>query len=292
MCVGSCCTGSEQTSMSLRFFTFTIWLLLAASQSGCQLVDFSLSDNQRPLSPDVLRALESQLRRDTWQRNPQVSPLETTVSGRPLHGQLNANRWRFGDPRFNRYVTQIDQQNHSTDEKPLVKSGSQKPPTSSVPWQGLAANSPNGLLDEIQAEQSRAGSRGNQNVSVEGTRYLAKLAKRDDIVGWNAAILWAQRDPLSARNVQAILSELVMHPPEFDPQTGNRKTVSALKKIFPDARQKSNKRSSKSGSSSSEDPLKKSTEQINREEDLRKKKKKPKDESNSPFNRLIEKLTQ
>ena len=292
MCVGCCCTGIEQTGMSLRFLTFTIWLLLAASQSGCQLVDFSLSENQRPLSPDVLRALESQLRRDSWQRNPRVSPLETTVSGRPLHGQLNANRWRFGDPLFDRFVTQIDQQNQSTDENQPEKNGLPKSPTSSVPWQGLAANSPKELLDEIQAEQSRAGPQSNQATSVEGTQYLAKLAKRDDIVGWNAAILWAQRDPLSARNVQAMLRELVIHPPEFDPQTGNRKAVSALKKFFPDARQTSENLSSKSESSLPEGSLEKLTEQINRESDLRKKKNKPKGESKSLIDLLTEKLIQ
>ena len=47
--------------------------------------------------------------------------------------------------------------------------------------------------------------------------WFAAVAKRKDMAGWNAAILWAHYDPGAAREAVDVLSQLVLHPPRYTP---------------------------------------------------------------------------
>src|SRR5262245_2933276 len=48
--------------------------------------------------------------------------------------------------------------------------------------------------------------------------WFSNLAKKDDLAGWNAAMLWAQYDPSAAREAADILSRLVQRPPCYQPE--------------------------------------------------------------------------
>jgi HEAT repeat protein len=58
----------------------------------------------------------------------------------------------------------------------------------------------------------------------EGVRCLRRLARFDNLVGWNAAILWAQQDPVSAVEVADRLQKLVVHPPQYVAETSEGAT--------------------------------------------------------------------
>jgi HEAT repeat protein len=49
----------------------------------------------------------------------------------------------------------------------------------------------------------------------EGVRCLRHLAHSDNLVGWNAAIIWAQQDPVSAVEIADVLQRLVVNPPQY-----------------------------------------------------------------------------
>jgi HEAT repeat protein len=45
--------------------------------------------------------------------------------------------------------------------------------------------------------------------------WFAALARRNDLSGWNAAILWSHYDPIAAREAVDVLARLVQHPPSY-----------------------------------------------------------------------------
>jgi HEAT repeat protein len=55
----------------------------------------------------------------------------------------------------------------------------------------------------------------------DGVRCLRRLAHSDNVVGWNAAILWAQQDPVSAVEVADLLQKLVVNPPQYLAETSD-----------------------------------------------------------------------
>ena len=62
-------------------------------------------------------------------------------------------------------------------------------------------------------EKGRAGE--SLTAMDEGLLALRRLAHTDNLVGWNAAILWAQQDPSSAVEVADVLQKLVVSPPQY-----------------------------------------------------------------------------
>ncbi len=63
----------------------------------------------------------------------------------------------------------------------------------------------------------------------DGVRCLRRLAHADNLVGWNAAILWAQQDPTSAVEVADVLQKLVVNPPQYVAENGRRAIASSIK---------------------------------------------------------------
>ncbi len=71
------------------------------------------------------------------------------------------------------------------------------------------------------AESSEAGCRPAPGESAVGETavndWFATLARRNDLAGWNAAILWAHYDPIAARQASGVLALLVKQPPSYTP---------------------------------------------------------------------------
>lgn len=61
-----------------------------------------------------------------------------------------------------------------------------------------------------------------------GVLCLRRLAHGDNLVGWNAAILWAQHDPLSAVEIADVLEKLIINPPQYVADEGEE-PASAIK---------------------------------------------------------------
>jgi len=79
---------------------------------------------------------------------------------------------------------------------------------------------------------SHAASRRPGNAK---NNSLAVLAKRDDLVGWNAAILLSQRDPRAAGEVVETLERLVLHPPSYVPEgrfSDDRDSLAPIERRF------------------------------------------------------------
>ena len=72
------------------------------------------------------------------------------------------------------------------------------------------------MLDQLESEPRRAGDANPRAVSA---RQLRELARRDDLAGWNAAILLARRDPAHGIDVAKVLERLVTKPPQYDSDT-------------------------------------------------------------------------
>jgi HEAT repeat protein len=54
------------------------------------------------------------------------------------------------------------------------------------------------------------------NVSSRSERLLELLSQRDELVGWNAAILWARRNPAGSQRVVGVLERLIVDPPDYE----------------------------------------------------------------------------
>jgi HEAT repeat protein len=90
-------------------------------------------------------------------------------------------------------------------------------------WDGLW---PLTIADILHpADKSSKDSSGAVSPPMdEGVRCLRRLARSDNLVGWNAAILWAQQDPISAVEVADRLQKLIVNPPRYVAETGDGPT--------------------------------------------------------------------
>jgi HEAT repeat protein len=116
-------------------------------------------------------------------------------------------------------------------------------------WDGFWPLTVSDLLH--RAEKTPAGSRVAATPATnEGVRCLRRLAHADNLVGWNAAILWAQHDPASAVEVADILETLIVNPPQYVAEDNSRSSL--VNKEGPShARQANAKQTSDDKSSSS-----------------------------------------
>eukprot|EP00913_Durusdinium_trenchii_P028277 g26505.t1 len=186
-------------------------MLLLTPGLGCRLFNVASPSDDPTLSGDVLDALSLQLRRDAWQINPRRSLLKTTANGRLLEAESARDYWRFATPVVRKFVAPSNApatvNAMANDSRSRIDSMNRE----DVPWSGWTATTPAETLAE-----SGIDSR------YEGLRYLAALVEQDGLVGWNAAILYAQRDPATAHRLAPILERLVVDPPYYDPQSGRQ----------------------------------------------------------------------
>ncbi|MCH7688753.1 MAG: hypothetical protein IH899_19070 [Planctomycetes bacterium] len=196
-----------------RFFLLTVLLVAGLpSLSGCRLrsVESAFLDNS--LSAELLDAVSFELNRDVWSRDTSWTP-KTSVVSQPKSDRRTWNsRLVFGDQSVYDLLNQIDalslEQFHNSDDAgtkavaPVLHEDS----TSRV------------IPSKIHSEIAK-GTSPNSNL---GNRYLTALARRDDLSGWNAAIILAQRDPRSTAAFSKTLKELATTRLYYDHETKQR----------------------------------------------------------------------
>jgi HEAT repeat protein len=97
-------------------------------------------------------------------------------------------------------------------------------PESDSHWDGFWPLTVADLLH--RGDKTPAGSPGAATVAAnEGVQCLRRLAHADNLVGWNAAILWAQQDPASAVEVADLLETLIVHPPQYVAEDDRRSSL-------------------------------------------------------------------
>jgi HEAT repeat protein len=97
-------------------------------------------------------------------------------------------------------------------DQPIATSSERE---SSAQWDGFWPLTVSDLLHPNESNSSRHRASAN-----EGTDCLRRLAHSDNLVGWNAAILWAQQDPNSAVEIADVLQKLIVQPPQYVAEVG------------------------------------------------------------------------
>ncbi len=190
------------------------------SVAGCQMFDvetlrnpFAALSDQTPATSRLTDAIADTLDADAWTANHEWSPV--TEPGSPLHGLRAARalpRWLF---------------------RPVVATGKPLFMVEDV----IAAYYTDSNHDSVAASTDSRSA-----IEREAITQLSIIAHRDDLVGWNAAILLAHRDARSARPFVTVLAQLVGDPPMIgdDPNEENKKSTIVIGKaprpISPDMR--------------------------------------------------------
>jgi HEAT repeat protein len=92
-------------------------------------------------------------------------------------------------------------------EQPTATSSERE---SSAQWDGFWPLTVSDLLHPSDTNSSKHRASVN-----EGVDCLRRLARSNNLVGWNAAILWAQQDANSAVEIADVLQTLIVHPPQY-----------------------------------------------------------------------------
>ncbi len=161
--------------------------------TGCRVVNvdslwarFS-GEAESPETSRLTDALADALDADAWTENPEWSPVTEPAS--PLRGLRYAEsnpRWLFRPARgTGQSVFSVD---HVIRTYAIDRGDGQT-----------------GTFDDRQTEVNR-----------EAITHLSAIARRDDLAGWNAAILLAQRDAKAARPYVTVLAHLVGAPPTIE----------------------------------------------------------------------------
>jgi HEAT repeat protein len=212
----------------------------------------SVASTSPPTGSGLLQVIRSTLGSESWQSNhtwTAKAEWEHRRMGFPLAKDL---RWRFAknwDASFEKDETTISIDAPASTAKQTAAPSSKpaKGDTAENPVKGAAADSKTAAATATpkdQAEKTTADSAPPESVAHwdglwpltvadllhrpdktstgaaappmnEGVRCLRQLAHADNLVGWNAAILWAQQDPASAVEVVDVLQKLVVSPPQY-----------------------------------------------------------------------------
>jgi HEAT repeat protein len=97
-------------------------------------------------------------------------------------------------------------------EQPTATSSERE---SSAQWDGFWPLTVSDLLHPTDSNSGRRRVPANAGVDC-----LRRLAHSNNLVGWNAAILWAQQDPNSAVEIADVLQTLIVHPPQYVAEVG------------------------------------------------------------------------
>ncbi len=103
------------------------------------------------------------------------------------------------------------------DAKTADKGGSDD----SIAWDGFWPLTVSDLVHRNERGEGRSTEAAAATVD-DGLRCLHQLARVDNLSGWNAAILWAQHDPQSAVEIADVLERLIVNPPAYVLETGER----------------------------------------------------------------------
>jgi HEAT repeat protein len=172
------------------------------SFSGCQPLLTQSAPTDKPWRAEIREALIQHLDADQWRLNTAWSPGDEARSRRegiPLADRL---RWTHLGWRAAQGEVAEDEETAlaASEAAALEADGSaDRPPTVEVEVAALT-EMPEMFRPELEPF---------------GPRELRPLAFDDDLVGWNASILWAQLDPASAGDVVPQLLQLISEPPSY-----------------------------------------------------------------------------
>ena len=141
---------------------------------------------------------------------PQVAdPRVSAVKLDRIRAHLLRNLWRT-----NRHWSPLDEWSARTGE--FSPADHQRWTPGTLPFRKI--------LDDAHTNDADATTTGASTDSAQPVpidRYLSALIGRNDLSGWNAAILWAKRNPPAARRTLPILERLVSDPPTIRKQNNS-----------------------------------------------------------------------
>ncbi len=158
----------------------------------------------------------------------QVPPASTSAHAADKHAEKNASSPIPAIATDSNSTTARPTADEEHAEHPDDPRHEERQETVTGTWDGFW---PLGIEQLIAATATEGGNTG---IATEGEkraaylRCLSTLACSDNLVGWNATILWARHHPADAVAAAPILERLVTDPPDYDPRTG--------KHVFPNAR--------------------------------------------------------
>jgi len=242
--------------MRLRITSNTLLIFCTLTCSGCRLWQ-TVPLTERSVSPEVLSALEWQLRSPDWKPNPKWTPLQTSRLGFGKPAKSERRHWIFGKEIVEVAIDQLDfalaepqTPNKSPSTEPAdssqTETGSTERKPEEVPSTAQDIQPAENLVDPLEETEREESPHDRQagfwplNVSVllnavdeethgehtenlqraaSADEYLKILSRRDNLVGWNATILWALRSPGNAKETLSSLQRIVTESLKYDPET-------------------------------------------------------------------------
>jgi HEAT repeat protein len=124
-----------------------------------------------------------------------------------------------------------------------AKSSDKAADDGSTAWDGFWPLTVSDLVHRRERNEGHSAEAAAATVD-DGMRCLHQLARIDNLTGWNAAILWAQHDPQSAVEIADILEKVVVNPPIYLVENGERYSETAAATVAPSPGTKSSAGSS------------------------------------------------
>ena len=208
---------------AVRRSIYRLSLLAGLCCSGCALLKIDGVVSQHAFKPPVNPALEVYLDQEVWRANPAWSVVELRRDRN--RAPLTTRRWIFGSKDLDHQLEQIS----------------------------LGLNEDGGSdRNATPSFEATSAVVRSSTAARDLNRELALIAHRRDRIGWNAAIMWARRDPWAARSVAPLLESLVSDPSQAidspdesaeatSPVNPNRSLRATMEKIW-DARSTFDKR--------------------------------------------------
>lgn len=166
---------------SRLLLTITVGLWMGAC-TGCRLLVDGVAAWRGPLDDERWEVSAKPLREDLWRQNNTWSPL------------------------------------HELSEVPISDPG-----VSLARWMhpklhaALIAAEGEGFIAPAVRRELEAGTNGRPGGASDAglNRWFRGVVGRNDVTGWNAAILWSHYDAAAAYEVASVLERLVLHPPYY-----------------------------------------------------------------------------
>lgn len=212
-----------------------VMLLLACLNAvGCRLLadlsDWEIGAFSQSTTPTsrLTDTIAEAIDVDGWTANPNWSPItEENSPLRAMRFDPSGPRWQFR-PMMSREKlltsAQADQRGESNADimarrasMGLGRSGTFQVEDIVAAFDPRLRSTTEGNMT-ISDAPSRSPSRVGPTSAVRETavKHLAAVAERDNLSGWNAAILLAQRDPHAAQPYVTVLARLVADPPRIE----------------------------------------------------------------------------
>jgi hypothetical protein len=211
-------------------------------------------------SSGLLEAIHASLTSESWRFNRNWTPAAEWENRKRPFPAPSTLRWSFGkstEPVAEKDTRENLRTNKSADAKKSAKNAKNIPPKNSEPaaktdsagnwdpskeeggttsdaktadktgsddsiaWDGFWPLTVSDLVHRNERGEGRSTEAAAATVD-DGMRCLHQLARVDNLSGWNAAILWAQHDPQSAVEIADVLERLIVNPPAYVLETGER----------------------------------------------------------------------